>query len=314
MLRPERLVLVGSVLADVLLYLSRFPERGGDVLASEGRLTTGGGFNVLVGARRLGLAVGFAGRVGEGAVGDLVAADLAAAGIPSLLPRASGEDTGFTVGLAEAGGENTFVTAPGAESRLSPEDLDALPLEPGDAVYVSGYDLAYPVSGGSLAGWLPTLEPGHLLVIDPGPLASEIPPERLDAALRRTDVLSLNTREATLLTGAAAVAESADLLARRLPEGARVVVRDGRRGCWAAGGGTPSVRLPALPARRVVDATGAGDAHVASLLARLARGDAFEEAARIANVAASLAVGRRGPATGPTTEELEAVLGRGPSA
>ena len=132
--RPGRLILVGSVLVDVLLYVDRLPERGGDTIAQESRLTTGGGFNVLVGAKKLGLPVGYAGRVGQGAFGDLVAAELAAAGIPTLLPRVSGEDTGFTVGLVEPDGENTFVTSPGAESHLSLEDLASVLLEPGDAV------------------------------------------------------------------------------------------------------------------------------------------------------------------------------------
>ena len=69
---PRRLVLVGSVLVDILLYIDRLPERGGDRLAERSIITSGGGMNVLVGAARLGLPVAYAGRVGDGAMGRQV--------------------------------------------------------------------------------------------------------------------------------------------------------------------------------------------------------------------------------------------------
>src|SRR2546421_7990373 len=200
-IQPRRLVLIGSVLVDILMYVDKLPERGGDCIARQAIFTSGGGFNVLVGAARLGMPVAFAGRVGDGPMGSQVMIDLKTVGIPLVLPRISGEDTGFDIGLVEPDAERTFVTSPGTESRLSIPDLNAIPLLPGDAIYVSGYDLCYPVSGASLGTWLPTLPTDYLLVIDPGPLVAEIPPERLARALARCDILSLNTREIALLAG-----------------------------------------------------------------------------------------------------------------
>jgi bifunctional ADP-heptose synthase (sugar kinase/adenylyltransferase) len=55
--------------------------------------------------------------------------------------------------------------------------------------------------------------------------------------------------------------------------------------------------------REVADVTGAGDTVVAALAMGLAAGASLVEAARIANQAAGLVVGRFGPAT-VTTEEL----------
>jgi bifunctional ADP-heptose synthase (sugar kinase/adenylyltransferase) len=60
--------------------------------------------------------------------------------------------------------------------------------------------------------------------------------------------------------------------------------------------------LPAVT-REVADVTGAGDTVVAALAMGLAAGASLVEAARIANQAAGLVVGRFGPAT-VTTEEL----------
>ncbi len=304
---PRRLVLVGSVLVDILMYVERLPERGGDCLAQQSVLTSGGGFNVLLGAARLGMAVAYAGRVGDGPMGTQVMADLAAAGIPLLLPRASEEDTGFDIGLVEPDGERTFVTSPGVESRLHPVDLNALPLLPRDAIYVSGYDLCYPISGATLEEWLPALQSQNLLVIDPGPLVAEIPSERLTRVLARTDIVSLNTREIGILTGLMDVPEAAKRLVPRLAPSGWVVARAGAQGCWVASESHVPSHIPARPAH-VVDTTGAGDAHVAALLARLAAKDDMLIAAHAANIAASIAVEKIGPATGPTLEELEQAM------
>src|SRR6266852_3018352 len=106
--------------------------------------------------------------------------DLAAAGIPLVLPRSTGEDSGFDIGLVEPDAERTFVTSPGVEARLRVTDLNAIPLLPGDAVYISGYDLCYPISGAALEEWLPKLGSQLLLVMDPGPLVTEIPRVRFE--------------------------------------------------------------------------------------------------------------------------------------
>lgn len=306
-IRPRRLVLVGSVLVDILMYVERLPARGGDVVAQRAILTTGGGFNVLVGAARLGLSVGYAGRVGDGAMGRQVMTDLERAGIPLLLPRVVGEDSGFDIGLVEPDAERTFVTSPGAESRLQEADMATIALLPGDAVYASGYDLCYPISGETLERWLPELAPEMLLILDPGPLVIEIPRERLTHVLERTDILSLNAREARLLAGVEDVEVAAAQLVGRIAAGGLVVARAGADGCWVARAGREARHIPAR-ATNAVDTTGAGDAHVAALLAQLASGTDIYTAAQVANVAASISVERSGPATGPTTRELTTVL------
>ena len=40
-IRPRRLLLVGSVLVDILMYVDRLPERGGDCIARRALLTSG---------------------------------------------------------------------------------------------------------------------------------------------------------------------------------------------------------------------------------------------------------------------------------
>ena len=82
---------------------------------------------------------------------------------------------------------------------------------------------------------------------------------------------------------------------------AAVLITRGEHGMWlhAAGGGTT---LPA-EAREVSDVTGAGDTVIAILSLALAAGASLADAARLANRAAGIVVGKFGPAT-VTVDEL----------
>ncbi len=293
-----RLVLIGSVLVDLPVRVPHLPPRGGDVVGDPLPPTAGGGFNVLSAAARLGLPAVYAGRIGSGPFGAIVRAALAAEGVSLALPEPAAADTGYCAVLVEPDGERTFLTAPGAEAQLSAGELAALKLSDGDAVYVSGYDLGYPVNGPLIAAYLGALPAGRLLVVDPGPLVGEIPAGRWAAVLTRTDLLSLNAPEATLLWGDGGPAPGS----ARPPA---VVVRDGGAGATLYRTGAEACPVPGVPVA-AVDTTGAGDVHVAALLAALADGTDLPTALRFANRAAALSVTRRGPATGPTRAELAA--------
>lgn len=60
-------------------------------------------------------------------------------------------------------------------------------------------------------------------------------------------------------------------------------------------------------AREVADVTGAGDTVIASMAPAMAAGGTMSEAARIANEAAGIVVGKFGPATVTTQELLKAL-------
>lgn len=305
----DRLVLLGSVIVDVVMVVPGLPQRGGDVLAEQAGLATGGGHNVLSAAARQGLAGALAGRHGTGPFGDLARADLAAAGVELLLPRTPGGDTGFCVGFVEPDGERTYATHPGVEGRLTPAELSTVAVLPSDVVYLSGYELAYP-HGDVVAAWFADLDDGVTTLFDPGPLAAELPAGSLRRVLARADWVSANLREARALTGAGIPEDAAARLAAARAGGTAgrggVVVRAGGEGCVvAAGGRVTRVPVPGGPVTPV-DTSGAGDAHVGAFAAALARGLPPEEACRWANAAAARCVLARGPATAPTLDVTRA--------
>jgi sugar/nucleoside kinase (ribokinase family) len=294
----RRLVLVGSVIVDLVLYVEALPERGGDVVASRSMTTAGGGFNVLSAAVRQGLPSAYGGLVGTGPFGAQVRDALAAESVQLLLPEpAAGLDTGFCVAMVEASGERTFATTVGAEAGLTDDLLASLGVGAGAAVYVSGYDLVYP-HGPAIASWLSLLPEDVVVVLDPGPLVADIPAGLLDTVLARLTWLSLSVREAALLTGETEAESVARTVFERAPTLSGLVVRDGPRGCdvYSRGGAAEHVGAPTVVA---VDTNGAGDVHVGAFLAALARGEDPVRAARSANEAAAVAVTRLGPATAP---------------
>jgi sugar/nucleoside kinase (ribokinase family) len=303
----DRLVHAGSVVIDLVMEIPALPRPGGDVLATSSQITPGGGYNVMVASVRQGLEVAYAGGHGSGPFGDLARTRLAEAGITVLQEPTPGADTGFDVAFVDDSGERTFATSVGAEAALTYEQLAGVRVRGGDAVYLSGYGLAYPASRAALTRWLATLPGDATVIVDPGPLVADIPADVLRPVLDRTDWWSCNHDEATSMTGRADPEQAAAELARRTGR-CGVVVRVGPRGCVLARRGAPAVRVPAFEVR-AVDSNGAGDAHVGVFVAALGDGLPPEAAARRANAAAAIAVTRRGPATAPTREEVDRLLG-----
>jgi sugar/nucleoside kinase (ribokinase family) len=311
--RIRRLVGLTSILVDVAVTVPGLPPRGGDVVAKPTSRAPGGGINALAAAARLDMPVVYAGAHGTGVNGQAVREALAAEHIGVISRPDPVDDTGWCLAMVEPDGERTFVTVPGAEAALGLGDLRALQaqLTSTDALYVSGYDLAYEGSGHALATWLAPLLPhdegGPYVVLDPGPLVADIPVDRLRAALSRTDLVSASAPELGAIEALApgAVNPSAVVLRRYGP--APVELR------WddVSTGTRQTLVVPTTPPPgRVVDTNGAGDTHLGALLAALAADGDWTTAIGIANQAAAWSLTRRGAATGPTSAELDAVTPR----
>lgn len=306
---PARLVYTGQVVVDIVMTVAELPEPGGDTMASASGLTAGGGYNVMVAARRDGLAVTFAGQYGTGPFGDVVRRALVEGQIRVVSAGLADQDSGYCVVLVDRSAERTFVTAVGAEGHLTRADLEAVEVAADDLVYVSGYSLAHPSNAAALPGWLEGLAATVRVITDPSPLVGELAEDDLRRVLRRTDVLTSNAREAVIMSGMHDLAAAAPGLRDRIRPGGSVLVRDGAAGCWLAepANGGAAVHVPGFRVT-AVDTNGAGDAHGGVLAAALSRGAALPDATRRANAAAALAVTRSGPATAPTATQIDTFL------
>jgi sugar/nucleoside kinase (ribokinase family) len=274
-------VSVGNVVADLTIELPALPGPGDDVTATSSGVSAGGSFNALVAAARQGIPSAYGGAHGRGPFGDIVRAALQAEGIAFGELEVPDLDTGWDVAITDATGERTFLTTVGAEARLDSGALALLALDAGDVLHVSGYSFARTPSASALAAWVPDVPANVTVIVDPGPLGSEIP----DAVRARADWWS------------AAEGETVGDPRRGS------IVRLGRHGCELDGERLPGFAVDAI------DTNGAGDTHVGVFAASIALGFDPRTAAIRANAAAAIAVTRRGPATAPTRDELEQFLG-----
>lgn len=283
---------MGNIPVDMVMRVPALPETGDDLLAESAAMRPGGGFTVLDAAARAGLAGWYAGTHGDGVLGSLVRAALAAIGCDVLQPPTRGRDTGLVLAMVDAAGERTFVSAPDAVVPYPADLLAGLHPTPNDLVYVSGYSLGLGEASRPLATWVDSIAGDRLVFCDLGPRASTARSDIVAAVLRRVDWLSCTMREAALLTRSGEADQALREL-RRCAPGAGLLVRTGAAGCWLAMPGGPPKLFPAPTVGRVVDTNGAGDTHSGAFLAAIAGGKSPPQAVRTANLAAARSVAHR---------------------
>ncbi|MDA8290436.1 MAG: ribokinase [Actinomycetota bacterium] len=279
--RSGRVCVVGSVNTDYVLRVARRPDPGETVADATLEVHPGGkGANQAIAAARSGAAVDIVACVGADAPGAARIVDLRAesTGTEHVVVT-SRAPTGVAMITVTPDGENAIVVAPGANSLLSPADLEPAreALARTDALVVQ---LEVPVATVVRAAEL--LAPGALLVVNCAPFRP-LP----SSLLARADVLVANVGEAAALTGRDARAGAAALAASARRLGPRsVVVTAGRDGAYVSAS-RGSSRHPA-PRVTALDTTGAGDAFVGALAADLSRGSSLDDAvARAVLVGAS---------------------------
>ncbi|MGZ4650495.1 MAG: ribokinase [Kineosporiaceae bacterium] len=290
-----RVVVVGSVNADLVIRLPRLPRPGETVSGGVFSVGQGGkGGNQAVAAARLGARVSLIAAVGDDDYGRAARADLEREGVDTRFVGIVAEPTGVAVVLVDATAENLIAAAPGANGGLTADAVEAAvtALPPGPAVVLAGLEVPLPAveAAARLAG-----ERGWPFVLNPAP-ARPLPA----ALLARTAVLTPNL-------GALAVLAPAGPGALIAAGVGAVVVTLGAEGA-VVHDGDGETRLPA-PAVQAVDTTGAGDALSGALAWGMGSGLALRDAARSAVMAASLSTLAPGARGGyPTRDHLEAAL------
>ena len=267
--------------------LPELPQPGESLTAESFSQGPGGkGFNVAVGARRLGADVQALIAVGADASGDMAAEILRAEGLSTDHLLRMEEHTGRGVGLIDSRGENCIVVYPGANALMSASQALTAFAACADINLVYGqFEIPdEPI----LAAFREARRRGIPTLLNAAPYRQP-PAELLDA----TDVLVLNEREAEcwleIPTNTLSSAEQAvSLLNQRGPGGPRrVVITLGAMGSVARDIDGTMLRQDGFPVD-VVDSIGAGDAFCAGLAVSLAGGSPFASSLRTANACGAL--------------------------
>lgn len=294
------LLVVGSANADLVIGVERRPGPGETVLGSDLAIHPGGkGANQAVAAARLGARTALLARVGDDGHGLLLMDSLADAGVDTAEVVVGGAPTGVALITVDPSGDNSIVVSPGANGRLTPEDIRDTGALLRSARVVSA-QLEIPLE--TVQEVVRGLGPGTRFVLNPSPPVP-LPAEVLAAC----DPLIVNEHEAKVVLGRGDAGDGPEDWARALLAlGARsVVITLGARGALVAEG-TSTVRVPSVRVE-VVDTTGAGDAFTAALAWRLGLRDSLADAAAFAARVGAAAVTKKGAQVSfPTAQEVAA--------
>jgi ribokinase len=275
-------VVVGSVNIDHVVTADRFPAPGETILGVEASTGFGGkGANQAVAAVLTGVPTLMVARVGADPEGGRARDGMARRGVDiSRVVEVEGANTG-SAWITVAEGDNTIIVVSGANFSWPAAD----PLADGArgaAVVLSQLEIPLSVVRAAADA---ASRADALFVLNAAPAAA-LP----DELLALVDVLIVNEHELAVVarTGSDAP-EQAHAVLRERGVGA-VVTTLGPGGALVTDTDGVTTRIPAVPAPRVVDTTGAGDAFTGVCAARLALGAPLSDAARWGCVAGSLAV------------------------
>ena len=308
----QSIVVVGSLNADLVVRVRRFPQPG-ETIDGQGfaRYPGGKGANQAYAAARLGGSAAMVGLVGDDEPGTWLVRHLRAVGVDTAaVGHAPSEPTGVALITIDAGGQNHIVLVPGANACMTAHVLErAAGLIGGAAVVM--LQLEVPIDT-VVAAARAAKAAGAIVVLDPAP-ARPVP----DELLRLADYVTPNETELAALTGGGVTGSIDDIIRRvgalNARGSRRVVVKCGEAGAYLFVEGHPTVHW-AAHAVQAVDTTAAGDAFNAAFAVALAEGAEAAAAGRFAAAAAAISVTRAGAQPGmPDRREVEALLaGRRP--
>jgi ribokinase len=295
---------VGSINQDFVLQVERRPEPGETVTNAQLSKGNGGkGANQAAAAALLGADVTILGRVGDDGFGEPLVEALADKGVDtSLIEAATDSSTGTAFITITPDGENAITVAPGANRSLTVEDVDDASDSIGDArVLIVQMEVPPEVV---LRAVEVASQQGTRALVNLAP-PTEVPRE----LLKKLDPLVVNEHEAAFLLGEkvegleGALSAAQELLA--LGPGSAVVTLGEDGAVFSDGESKEHLTSPEV---EVVDTTGAGDAFVGALAAKLAQEASLEDAVTYAVRAGAAAVTKEGAQGAlPTPETVEAL-------
>jgi ribokinase len=286
------IVVVGSINTDLVAVTKRIPAIGETVIGSDFQIHPGGkGANQAVAVARLGYPVRLIGRLGNDTFGAELRTHLEKAGVEITGVSTSDGASGVAVIVVSKNGDNSIVLAPGANAKVTPEDIDRNFSILRSAGMVLA-QLEIPLETVEYLARVCAREDVPL-ILDPAPAMDLSPGIFKDIAW-----FTPNQTEAAFYLGNKhpgsnpnSPAETARILLSNGCQG--VVLKMGAHGTYLASQvGVGSV-VPAFSVN-AIDTTAAGDAFNAGFATALMLGKSALDSAAFASAVAAISVTRRG--------------------
>lgn len=292
-----RVLNFGSLNIDKVYGVEHFVSAAETILATKYERFLGGkGLNQSIALARGGANVFHAGAIG--ADGEGLREFLRDNGVDTRYLRTVEGPSGHAVIQVNPAGENCIIVASGANGEILPEDIDRVldNFGAGDLLLLQNEisNVAHAIRAAKARGMEVAFN------------ASPITENLLHYPIELTDYLIVNEIEGAALLGAKAGSEL-ELLRGLCAKYAdsTIILTVGENGAYY-GRGELVLHQDIFPAK-VVDTTAAGDTFCGYFIAALLRGRTPEEALRVASLANSLTISRKGAAPSiPSAEEVAA--------
>lgn len=312
--RPPKILVVGSLVMDLITSTQRIPNAGETVIGCDFSTAPGGkGANQAFQAARLGADVTMVGKVGDDGFGQTLVSSLASAGVDvSHITRDANSYTAVgNIQLLVEGGHtrnNRIIVAPGANYRLTPDDVAFLKTS------IADYDmvltqLEIPQEINELVARWAKAE-NVPVILNPAPAAPLSP-----AFLADLTYIAPNEHEAAELTGIQFIDSEGHMDEEKLVQAltvlhqsgpSHVIITLGSRGSVLSSHGEWHA-MPCVPGVDAIDPTAAGDSFLGAFCVALSAGLPRKEALTVATHTAAITVSRAGAQ--PSLPDLDTVLG-----
>ncbi len=294
----DKVLVIGSSNVDLNIYSKKFPIPGETVTGGRFIQSFGGkGANQAVASVRSGSKTVFIGKLGQDSFGNQMIENLNREGIDvHKVFRDPKHASGVAFILIDSSGQNMISVAPGANKKLTPQDIiSCKDLIKSAKTIIMQMEISLEVIQAVIDC---TQQKKIIKILNPAPFK----PMTLDF-VRQFDIITPNEHEIAQLHSSLALPPpkednffkklstiNTDLLEIGIQS---IVITLGNKGCVVS---TPNNNFSHIEAIKVkaVDTVGAGDCFNGVLASYLTKRKEIFEAAQIANIAASIAVTRKG--------------------
>ena len=251
-------------------------------------LSGGSAANTVAGLAALGLSTGFIGQIGDDELGQIFSHDIRSLGVEfATPPRGDAGPTGRCLIVVTSDAQRTMSTFLGAAQRLEAGTVTRDSVGRARILYLEGYlwdpaepraamESAIEVARSADTKVAFTLSDGFVVERHRGDFLRLIDEGKID-------ILFANEVEFLHLAHETDLKPAFEKFAHKVPT---LVVTRSEHGAMAAAG-DERAHVPAVPVKRLVDTTGAGDLFAAGFLAGQARGRSLKESLQLGAIAAS---------------------------
>ena len=281
---------LGTCNIDFIMKVPRFSKADDEVDIEKMIVSLGGSAsNFAVGVSRMNVKVGIIARVGYDQFGGFVTDKFKKEGVQTERLLKIYESTGMAFIAVDKQGERSIYTSMGANAQFKLEKEDKKYIKSSSILHITGMYHEVVEKASKYA---------KFLSLNPGTVLSSYGLDSLYKIIKRANIIFLNEKEVSLLTG-----ENLEKGARILVEMGvpMVVVTCGGRGAdlYSSEGVLHSSPIEV----KSLDTTGAGDAFAAGFIASFVKNKEIGECLQFGNLTASKCVGNLGAINVPRVEE-----------